>query len=303
MSQEWFFDFAPSPIRSPSPTRRKGYASPIFAIVPDHSNDSLHNQLRDQTSPITSRTTSPVRRNVVVSSPLASCSISRTSSASTPSLMRTGTPIVFPTNGTPGLGQRSRSAFARSVNDLFPTEPRSRSQSVVSPRPMTPDQRREKAREIVQQLKESSAGSRTQRALNRSETVSRLPRRQETASVLSTSTITRKDGKSGKIVSRCESTTSVTISKNYNNSSNAVAKKSPPAVIERSDKQILVNGKSKSAASYPIRKKSEATLSRSKVQLLSKPNDEGLTATPVRAQSTASNRSPSPVWASGSISL
>jgi hypothetical protein len=160
---------------------------------------------------------------------------------------------------------------------------------------MTPDQRREKAREIVQQLKESSAGSRTQRALNRSETVSRLPRRQETASVLSTSTITRKDGKSGKIVSRCESTTSVTISKNYNNSSNAVAKKSPPAVIERSDKQILVNGKSKSAASYPIRKKSETTLSRSKVQLLSKPNDEGLTATPVRAQSTASNRSPSPV--------
>lgn len=279
MSQDWFFDLPPSPINSPSP-RRKGYASPIFAIVPDHSDDTRV-RLRDHCSPIgTSRTASPVRRDVALRSPLASCSISRTSSASTPSLMRSSSPAT-PIPVAPGMGQRSRSAFARSANDLFPTEPRSRSQSAASPAPppaRSPSQRRELAREIVQQVKSSGVRripqlvpqpktNNTQRAPNKCESVSRLPRREQTASVSSTTTTTRTGGRAG-IVSKSVSTTSVTISKNFN-----PVTKTPPPVIDRSAvvKSPLANGRQRSCS--PIRR-TEGTLSRSKVQLLTDHREE-----------------------------
>ena len=288
MSQDWFFDLPPSPINSPSP-RRKGYASPIFAIVPDHKEDTC-TRLRDRSSPIVSRTVSPARRDVAVRSPLASCSISRTSSASTPSLMRSCSPAGQTTARTPGMGQRSRSAFGRSINDLWPTEPRSRSQSAASPLPparpaspiRSPSQRRELAREIVQQVKNSGVRAipllitdqktaNTQRALNKSKSemmVSRLPRREESASISSTTTTTRTGGKTG-IVSKSVSTTSVTISKNIKS-----AGKSPPPVIDRSSttaKSPILNGRQGSCS--PIRK-AEGTLSRSKVQLLTNHREE-----------------------------
>lgn len=104
--------------------------------------------------------------------------------------------------------------------------------------------------------------------------MSRLPtrvirRETESASISSTTTMTRKQG---KLVSKTMSTTSVSISKNFD-------PKSPPPVIERSRTQTnqqrnVPNGHTATSVS-PVRRGSESQLSRSKVQLLTgSPVDE-----------------------------
>lgn len=280
-----------SPVTSPS-ARRKGYASPIFAIVPDH-NESLSR--REHSNPITPTASPlPARREQRARSP--GSLFSRTSSASTPSLLRSCSPAVQ--NMAPTAEQpRSRSAFGRSINDLWPTDPRSRSHSVASPRPFSPGRtasRREMAREIIQQVKNSSARNspdqsrNTQRAANKSksEMPSRLPRRQETATLSSTTTVTRKSG-AGDVVSRSLSTTSVTISRNMDKS------RTPTPVIDKNAiSKSVVNGFHKSAIG-----KSEPTLSRTKVQLLV--NEDGEDETVARHRQLLrdrkeSRRTPSP---------
>lgn len=239
MSEDGWIFGRRTPVSSPPPVRR-GYTSPIFALVPDHREyKSL--PLRENLSPLPQRKDFP-------KSP--SSLFSRTNS--TPSLVRASSPLPLPSQRL----ERQKSRFGCSYTDLYPAEPRTTrphsSASLMDTVRRSPRGSLERGRSSLrtrsplsektawssnikpppERQKTDTNGETEEKKTSQDEKASsRLPRREE--ATVSSTTTTTSIRKEGKIVARSVSTTSVTISKHFGRS---ISSSSPANVVEKISK-------------------------------------------------------------------
>lgn len=228
MSQDgWFLDTKCSLTHSPTPGR-KANASPIFQIVPDH---------RDCASPDVNSSS----RITPVSSPIGqrrdtianfldrpSSLFSRT--ASNPAIVRQSSPL--PPFISP---DRSRSRFARSTLDVYPTEPRCMS-SLSSPvketfitrsnscRLASPSPTRKFTRSQVAEMKNKYSTS-PNSLINKWKKISPTDDKESTCVSSTTTTTKLQEGKG--LLAQSVTSTSITINKPLSRA-NSMKKSSSP---------------------------------------------------------------------------